>query len=133
MLTENIFFKNFSTKSNSLKVKKLFKNLINENLPLLDPLKKKYKYSYTKKLVSSLKKFSNFRIIGMGGSALGTEAIYNFLKHKIKKKIIFANNLDVSSLYFFKKKKNKNLNLIISKSGNTLETIVNSNILIKKK
>tara|TARA_B110000305_G_scaffold232969_1_gene288718 strand:+ start:213 stop:1376 length:1164 start_codon:yes stop_codon:yes gene_type:complete len=132
MLTENIFFKNFSTKSNSLKVKKLFKNLINENLPLLDPLKKKYKYSYTKKLVSSLKKFSNFRIIGMGGSALGTEAIYNFLKHKIKKKIIFANNLDVSSLYFFKKKKNKNLNLIISKSGNTLETIVNSSILIKK-
>ena len=132
MLTENIFLKNFSTKSNSLKVKKLFKNLINENLPLLDPLKKKYKYSYTKKLVSSLKKFSNFRIIGMGGSALGTEAIYNFLKHKIKKKIIFANNLDVSSLYFFKKKKNKNLNLIISKSGNTLETIVNSNILIKK-
>ena len=107
MLTENIFFKNFSTKSNSLKVKKLFKNLINENLPLLDPLKKKYKYSYTKKLVSSLKKFSNFRIIGMGGSALGTEAIYNFLKHKIKKKIIFANNLDVSSLYFFKKKKIK--------------------------
>ena len=40
MLTENIFLKNFSTKSNSLKVKKLFKNLINENLPLLDPLKK---------------------------------------------------------------------------------------------
>ena len=131
MLTENIFFKNFSTKSNSLKVKKIFKNLINENLPLLDTLKKKYKYSYTKKLVSSLKKFSNFRVIGMGGSALGTEAIYNFLKHKIKKKIIFANNLDVSSLYLFKKK-NKNLNLIISKSGNTLETIVNSSILIKK-
>ena len=30
------------------------------------------------------------------------------------------------------KNKNKNLNLIISKSGNTLETIVNANILIKK-
>tara|TARA_B100000795_G_scaffold248682_1_gene215674 strand:- start:598 stop:1761 length:1164 start_codon:yes stop_codon:yes gene_type:complete len=132
MLTKNILFKNFSIKSNNLKTKKLFKNFINENLPLLDPLKKNYKYSYTKKLVSRLKKFSNFRIIGMGGSALGTEAIYNFLKHKIKKKIIFVNNLDVNSLYFFKKNKNKNLNLIISKSGNTLETIVNTNILIKK-
>ena len=65
----------------------------------------------------------------MGGSILGTQAIYDFLKHKIKK-IFYL-------LIIFKKKKKikkKNLlNLIISKSGNTIETIVNSNILIKKK
>ena len=35
-------------------------------------------------------------------------------------------------LKIIKKKKNLN-NLIISKSGNTIETIVNANILIKKK
>ena len=29
----------------------------------------------------------------MGGSVLGAEAIYNFLKFKIKKKFIFLNNL----------------------------------------
>ena len=29
----------------------------------------------------------------MGGSILGTEAIYDFLKFKIKKKINFYNNL----------------------------------------
>ena len=29
----------------------------------------------------------------MGGSILGTEAIYDFLKFKIKKKIKFFNNL----------------------------------------
>jgi len=29
----------------------------------------------------------------MGGSILGSEAIYQFLRHKIKKKFIFINNL----------------------------------------
>ena len=29
----------------------------------------------------------------MGGSALGTQAVYDFLKHKIKKKFIFINDL----------------------------------------
>ena len=87
MLTKNIFFKNFSIKSKNSKVKTFFKDLIKENLPLLDSLKNEYEYSYSKKLILSLRKFSNLRIIGMGGSALGTEAIYNFLKHKIKKKL----------------------------------------------
>ena len=49
----------------------------------------------------------------MGGSTLGAQAIYDFLKKKIKKKFIFADNLNS----FENKNKNKNLNnLIISKS-----------------
>ena len=32
-------------------------------------------------------------MIGMGGSILGSEAIYSFLKDKIKKKFYFINNL----------------------------------------
>ena len=43
------------------------------------------KYSFN---FQSIKKFNNFRtvvVIGMGGSILGTKAIYSFLKHKIKK------------------------------------------------
>ena len=67
----------------------------------------------------------------MGGSTLGTEAIYDFLKKKIKKKFTFINNLNNNENYF--QDKNINLNLIISKSGNTLETITNANILIKKR
>jgi glucose-6-phosphate isomerase len=66
----------------------------------------------------------------MGGSILGTESIYSFLKNKIKKKVIFINNLETKKKI---RKNKKELNLIISKSGNTLETIVNSNILIKSK
>ena len=66
----------------------------------------------------------------MGGSILGMKAIYSFLKFKIKKKFLFIDNLNPIQ----KKEINtKNLNLIISKSGNTLETISNTNILIKKK
>ena len=67
----------------------------------------------------------------MGGSILGAEAIYNFLKHKIKKRLFFVDNLD-GDIDKYKDKK-KCINLIISKSGNTLETICNSNILITKK
>ncbi len=65
----------------------------------------------------------------MGGSILGTKAIYQFLNHKIKKKFFFIDNL--KSKFNFKKK--NFVNLIVSKSGNTLETIVNSNLLLKNK
>ena len=63
----------------------------------------------------------------MGGSILGTEAIYDFLKFKIKKKINFYNDLD-GNINF--KNKGKTLNLIVSKSGNTLETISNFNVIL---
>ena len=65
----------------------------------------------------------------MGGSILGTKAIYSFLNLKIKKKVEFVDNLlprrNLSS-------ESNLLNLVVSKSGNTLETISNVNILVKK-
>ena len=130
MLTKNIRFKNFFIKNNSLKIKKDLSLLLKKKLKVLEPLKNTYKYNYTKKLINKLKKFSTINVIGMGGSILGTEAIYDFLNNKIKKKITFINNLDNNTNYYDVKK--KKLNIIISKSGNTLETIANSNILIKK-
>ena len=131
MLTKNINFKNFSIKSNTLKVKKNFKILLKQNLKIINSFKNSYKYSYKKKLILELRKFSNIRIIGMGGSILGAEAIYEFLKDKIRKNFLFINNLRTNPNNF--NNKNKVLNLIISKSGNTLETISNANIIIKKK
>ena len=62
----------------------------------------------------------------MGSSSLGAKAIYSFLKSKIRKKFSFYDNLTNQSL---KNKNKKKLNIIISKSGNTLETIVNLNTL----
>ena len=63
----------------------------------------------------------------MGGSILGSKAIYNFLK-PTKKNFIFVDDYLNKNL----KPQKKSLNIIISKSGNTLETISNSNILINK-
>ncbi len=126
-----MIFKNFlNIKGNKL-IKKDFLNLLKNQPSLFETLKSTYKYSYSKKVISKYKKFSNIQIIGMGGSILGAEAIYNFLKKKIKKKLTFVNNLNSNENYFQDKK--INLNLIISKSGNTLETIVNANTLIKSR
>jgi len=126
-----MIFKNFLNIKNNNKIKKDFNNLLKDQPKVLETLKPTYKYSYSKKTIKDYKKFANIRIIGMGGSVLGSEAIYDFLKTKIKKKITFVNNLNSNSGYF--DNKNINLNLIISKSGNTLETIVNANTLINKK
>ena len=126
-----MIFKNFLNIKNNQIIKKDFLNLLKNQPQFFETLKTTYKYSYSKKKISKFKKFTNIRIIGMGGSILGTEAIYNFLKKKIKKKITFVNNLNANAKYF--QEKNINLNLIISKSGNTLETIINANTLIKSK
>jgi glucose-6-phosphate isomerase len=126
-----MIFKNFLNIKNNKPIKKYFINLLKNQPPLFETLKPTYKYSYSKKLTNKHKKFSNIRVIGMGGSILGSEAIYDFLKKKIKKKLTFVNNLNSNADYF--QDKNVNLNLIISKSGNTLETIANTNTLIKNK
>tara|TARA_B110000008_G_scaffold252656_1_gene267394 strand:- start:213 stop:1370 length:1158 start_codon:yes stop_codon:yes gene_type:complete len=131
MLTKNINYKNFFKGFNHLSVKEDLKLLLSKDIDQLKSLKSSFKYNYSKNLVSKLKNISNIRIIGMGGSNLGAEAIYDFLGKKIKKNFIFTNNLNNNQKFFNNKK--KILNLIISKSGNTLETIANVNILIKKK
>ena len=131
MLTPRIDFKNFNIRDKSkINLKKKLNSLIKENSDILKSLGKNYKNSFNKKKLAKYKKFSNFRVIGMGGSILGTQAIYDFLKDKINKKFSFVNNLQDQNK---KIKEEKFTNLIVSKSGETIETIVNSNILIKKK
>ncbi len=130
MITKNIKFKNFLIKKNFLNVSNKLKLLLKEDNKILRTLGANYRYSYTKKVIKKFRKFRNITLIGMGGSILGSQAIYDFLKYKIKKKVFFISNLDNRNLENFKKI--NNLNLIISKSGNTLETISNSNIFMKK-
>ena len=128
MLTSGINFVNFKTSIKINSLKKRFTSLISEKNEIIKSLSKNYKDSYKKNNIIKYKKNSEFRVIGIGGSSLGIQAIYNFLKHKVKNKFIFIDNL-ISEKKKYKKK--KFTNLIISKSGNTIETIVNSNILIK--
>ena len=130
MFTKNISFKNFLIRKKNLAVKKNLNLILNEKDQIIHSLSKFYKDSFNKKNIKHFNKKLDYRIIGMGGSTLGAHAIYDFLKKKIKKNFIFVDNLNA----FENKKTKKNLNnLIISKSGNTIETIVNANILVKKK
>ena len=131
MITKNINFKNFQIKKNLLKVKKDLKLLLKENNTVLKSLSTSYKNTYKVKMIQKFNNHDNIRIIGMGGSILGAESIYDFLNNKIKKKFTFINNLDPKIKKYNSKK--KNINLIISKSGNTLETISNANVYLKKK
>ena len=89
MLTKNINFKSFLIKSKNKNIKKIFYNLKKDYIlgkeKMLTSLSDDYRYGFGKKLIKKYKKFNNFRIIGMGGSILGAEAIYDFLKHKVKK------------------------------------------------
>jgi len=131
MLTKNINFKSFKLKKNNKKIKIDLKLFLKENNMILKSLGSGYRNNYNKKILRKFKNFFNIRVIGMGGSTLGTESIYDFLNHKIKKKFHFINNLQPNKSSV-KKKKNC-VNLIVSKSGETLETISNTNIIIKKK
>ena len=133
METNNIIYKKFNNTKKLLNKKKL-KNFLNLNnlfqkYPLLKSLTYDYNYSFKKKDLKNYKKYSNFNLIGMGGSILGAEAIYDFLSHKIKKKFSFFSNLQNKKI---SKSNNKKLNIIISKSGNTLETVLNLNLVLTK-
>ena len=130
MITTGIKLINFKKKTNSLDIKKNLKLILKEKNQVIESLKTSYQNSYESKKILKYKKGSNFRVIGMGGSSLGANAIYDFLKKKIKKNFLFFDNLQNNTKV---KNKKKYTNLIISKSGNTIETIVNTNILIKKK
>ena len=129
MITPGIFFKNFNLKKNTSIIKRKLYFIFKKNDHLIQSLGKNYKDSFNKKDLQKYNKFKKLRVIGMGGSSLGTNAIYNFLKKSIKKEFIFVDNLRPLN----KKKTDKFLNLVVSKSGNTLETIINSNIFINKK
>jgi len=130
MLTTRIIFTNFKVKINNFLIKKELINLLKKNDEVVKSLSLNYSYSFN---IKKLKKFKNkkfFRIIGIGGSILGAKAIYYFLKNKIKKKFVFVDNLTPKINHNIKK---KYTNIVISKSGNTIETIINCNILLKKK
>ena len=129
MLNFSINLKNFYRKQHNEKIKKNLKNLLLNNNHVLKSLSSRYVNNYNIKKLKKIIGKNSVRLIGMGGSILGAQAIYNFLQNKIKKKFFFINNLETKH----EAKKSKFANLIVSKSGNTLETISNVNILIKKK
>ena len=116
---------------------KIIKDFLNTNPHLFKNFLLKTKYDFNENKLKNFQKFKTVIMIGMGGSILGAKAIYSFLKHGIDKKFIFVDNLDTNHLLKIKRenKLKSSLFIIISKSGNTTETIINSsffNLYLKK-
>ena len=132
MFNKNISLKEFGVVKNKKKLKGQILKSLNyyKNYELVKSFSKNYKYNFSQSQIKKYKKFNNYNLIGMGGSSLGAKAIYNFLSPKIQKKFTFIDNLSSKNNY---QKKTKRLNIIISKSGNTLETISNYSVIKGKK
>ena len=128
MLTKNINLKFSKTLKKNKKIFDKLKILFEKKNQILNSFSNQYKDSFKKKDIIKFKDYQNVTVIGMGGSVLGARAIYNFLKSKIKKEFTFKDDFDLENT-----SKKKKLNLVISKSGNTLETISNANVMINKK
>ena len=144
MNNKNLNLKNFIEKKhlnfqNNKNLKKIFsKNIekiienINTKKNVFFSFSNEFPYNFKTKNLKKFNKFKNIAIIGMGGSILGSEAICCFLKKKVKKKLVFIDNIDGEKIKMFDKKNvvNQTLFIVISKSGNTVETL--SNLLALK-
>ena len=136
MLKKDNFFKNYfinlsKYNKNLKKTKKVFSSFLvdlkNNQIPLLKSYEKNYEFDFSATTVKKFSKYRNIVVIGMGGSILGTKSIYSFLKKRIKKEVFFFDNLDLNLSLKYKKIKNlkNSCFIIVSKSGDTLETITN--------
>ena len=119
-----------SLKSFSDKFENIFQEInkkIDDTGNIFNLFNQNYEFSFKIKNLAQFKKFEKIALVGMGGSILGSMAIYNLLEKKIKKKFYFFDNLDEKKIINFKKNHNLNkiLFLIISKSGDTVETLTN--------
>ena len=139
IIYKNFIQKEFFNSKNNKKINKKFFDILNSitfNLDssksVISSLSNKFKFNFRIKDLNRFKKFNTVVIIGMGGSILGSEAIYFFLKKRIKKDFIFLNNIDEDELQRIKSKQklSKILFIIISKSGSTIETLSNIKALI---
>ncbi len=135
---KNYFVSNYNFKKNFRKTKKVFNSLLidikNNNIPLIQSYEKKYEFDFPKTTVKKFSKYKNIIIIGMGGSILGTKSIYSFFQKKLKKKIFFFDNLDPNLNLKYNKIKNlkDSCFILVSKSGNTLESLTNLGSIFSK-
>ena len=101
MINKNIIFQNFIPKDllNKKTEKKLKNDFESIRKNILNNLKNeksfyslfsdKFKLNFKIKDLDKFKKFKTIAILGMGGSILGSEAIYQYFNKKIKKKVLF--------------------------------------------
>ena len=140
ILKNNIYSKYLNKKLSSkfnkkyLKIEREISDQIEEPESVYNIFSRNFRLNFKIRDLKKFIKYKNIVIIGMGGSILGSHAIFKFLEQKIKKNLFFFDNIDYDKALSFKKKnKGSVLFIIISKSGNTIETISNFLFLNKIK
>ncbi len=127
------FLKNNSKiyKNNLRKCSEIFKNLFNikENF-FFNTLSEQYqKNLFLKKIILKKKLHKNILIVGTGGSVLGTKMLSSFFG--LDNNYYFLDSLNNSAFNdLIRKDLSKFSIFIISKSGQTLETLTNCNIIL---
>jgi glucose-6-phosphate isomerase len=118
-------------KENLRKSSEIFKNLINnkENF-FINTLSEDFqKNLFLKKNILKKKLNKNILIVGMGGSILGSKMLSSFFD--LDKNYFFLDNLNISLISeVIKNDLTKFSIFVISKSGKTLETLANCNIIL---
>jgi len=143
MLNKSNFFGSYFGNSKSYyknitKTKKILNSFLVDlkdfKVPLLESYEKDYEFDFSSATVKRFSSYKNIVIIGMGGSILGTKSIYSFLKKKISKEVFFFDNLDPNLSLDYKKIRNlkNSCFIVVSKSGNTLETLTNLGTVFSK-
>ena len=101
MIKNHLFLKNNIQKRhlNNVSLRKLTKKFEDINFEISNDIKNKkktlnvldnqFKFNFKIKDLEKFKKFRIIALVGMGGTILGAEGIYNFLEKKNKKKNIF--------------------------------------------
>ena len=136
--SNKIIYRNFIQKKylkleKNNKIKKNCSTIIDNIIKNLDTnknnfhsLSKNFKLNFRLKDLKKFRKFDTVVVIGMGGSILGAESIYCFLKKKIKKTFLFMNDINEDQINSIKKKSLSDiLFILVSKSGDTIETFSN--------
>ena len=80
-----MILKELRKKLNMIKTNYLENKVFDKNPSLLRSLSDKKNNNFNFNKIKKFKKFKTVVIIGMGGSILGSKALYTFLRHKIKK------------------------------------------------
>jgi len=135
-ISARYFNKNLYSKD-KIKINKIINNIFSDldaKKNIFHSLSNKFNFNFKFSKLVKFNKYKTIIMIGMGGSVLGVKAIHSFFRDKIEKKIIFFDNLDQLKIEKIKKKigLRNSLFIITSKSGNTLETLINSNLFKDK-
>tara|TARA_B110000971_G_scaffold3834_1_gene3925 strand:- start:1477 stop:1773 length:297 start_codon:yes stop_codon:yes gene_type:complete len=98
-VSKNIYLKNNIGRSyfnkntyakDKIKVREIINNIffsLNKEKNSFYSLSEKFNFNHSKFI--KFNKYKSIILIGMGGSALGAQALYSFFKDKIKKKFFF--------------------------------------------